>query len=193
MCLDKRTHSFCSQILSSPGDLCEESTPPAPSFKPIVAIRYQIAYFPRYIKSSLTKVKMLAVCSLTQSWQNPGPFKSISFDFKLCHTSEERICSHLTCWAPSVTASFQPAGSTSSGNGGAESQSCWAVFTYEIRHYQQGRQIFKGLQCKIHLTLIHPIYMNGLNCPSGGVDLLHHGYWGRRDIYSSMHFDILNN
>jgi len=122
MCLDKRTHGLCSQILSSPGDLCEENTPPAPSFKSIVAIHYQIACFPRYIKSSLTKVKMLAVCSLTQSWQNPGPFKSISFDFKLCHTSAERICSHLTWWALLVTASFQPSGSMSSGIGSAESR-----------------------------------------------------------------------
>lgn len=123
LCLDKRTHSFCSQILSFPGDLCEEITPPAPSFKSIAAI-HQIACFPRYIKSSVAKVKMLAVCSLTQSQQNPGPFKSISFDFKSCHTSGERICSHLTWWAPSVTASFQPSGSMSLGKISAGSQSC---------------------------------------------------------------------
>lgn len=146
------------------------------SFKSIVAIHYQIAYFPRYIKSSLTKVKMLAVCSMTQSWQKPGPFKSISFDFKLCHTSGEMTCSHLTWGPPSVTAPFQPSGSMSSGNGGAESQSCWAGFTYETHHHQQGLQITKGLQRKTHLTLNHPSYMNGLNCPSGGVDLPHLRY-----------------
>ena len=54
-------------------------------------------------------------------------------------------------------------------------------------------RFFKGIQCKTHLALIHPSYINELNCPAGGVNLPYLGYCGRRDIYSSMHSDNLNN
>lgn len=167
MCLDERAHSFCSQILSSLGDPRERSKSPAPSSKSIVAMHYQIACFPRHIKSSLTKVKMLAVCSLTELAKFRTLQKYQLWLKIVSHFRREDMCS------PNLVGSFSDSFISSFGQ-----HEIWKwqhripILLSQI-HVQSTPLSTGALDVQRNSAQVescpNPFYLSRLNCPSGGV------------------------
>lgn len=150
-------------------------------------MHYQIAYFPRYIKSSLTKVKMLAVCSLTEL----AKFKTLQkyqLWFKIVSCFRRAAVCSPNLVGSAVAASLHPAGSLSSTKGGAGSPSRWDTHVWNMalptRSLDFQRISAQGTSCP------NPSYTGGLNCPLGGVNFPTLANQQETCIYCKMHSDM---